>query len=124
LRRLSAWAISVPGKHLSNTPTPTTAADIPCTARSGQLDEARAIFEPIISQLDPFYEATVYAVLREDSTALDTLERAPEAKSDWMYSVVRQPWFRQYHDHPRFIRLLEQLQLQLRPQPFRLLANS
>jgi eukaryotic-like serine/threonine-protein kinase len=82
-----------------------------CTARSGKLDDARAIFEPIISQLDPFYEATVYAVLGEDSRALDTLERAPEAKSDWMYSVGRQPWFRQYHDDPRFIRLLEQLQL-------------
>jgi serine/threonine protein kinase/Tfp pilus assembly protein PilF len=82
-----------------------------CTARSGKLDEARAIFEPIISQLDPFYEATVYAVLHEDSTALDTLERAPEAKSDWMYSIGRQPWFRQYHDHPRFISLLERLRL-------------
>lgn len=82
-----------------------------CTAQAGKRDEARAIFEPIISELDPFYEATVYAVLGEDSTALDTLERAPEAKSDWMYSVGRQPWFRQYHDHPRFIRLLEQLQL-------------
>ncbi len=82
-----------------------------CTARTGQIDEARAIFEPIRSELDPFYEATVYAVLREDSTALDTLERAPEAKSDWMYSVGRQPWFGQYHSHPRFIRLLERLGL-------------
>ncbi len=82
-----------------------------CTARAGQLDEARAIFEPILSELDPFYEATVYAVLGEDSVALDTLERAPEAKSDWMYSVGRQPWFGQYHSHPRFIRLVEQLQL-------------
>jgi tetratricopeptide (TPR) repeat protein len=82
-----------------------------CIARSGNLDEARAIFEPIISELDLFYEATVYAVLREDSKALETLERAPDAKSDWMYSIGRQPWFSQYRDHPRFIRLLEKLQL-------------
>lgn len=82
-----------------------------CSARAGQLAEARAIFEPIVSGLDPYYEATVYAMLREDSAALDTLERAPEAKSDWMYSVGRQPWFRQYHSRPRFIRLLEQLRL-------------
>ena len=38
---------------------------------------------------DPFYEATVYAVLHEDTKALDTLERAPAAKSDWMYSVAQ-----------------------------------
>ena len=82
-----------------------------CVARSGKLDEARAIFEPIVSQLDPFYEATVYAVLHEDTRALDTLERAPAAKSDWMYSVARQPWFREYHSHPRFINLLDQLGL-------------
>jgi serine/threonine-protein kinase len=82
-----------------------------CIARSGKLQEARAIFEPIMSELDPFYEATVYAMLHEDEAALETLERAPDAKSDWMYSVGRQPWFRQYHQHPRFIRLLEKLQL-------------
>jgi hypothetical protein len=82
-----------------------------CTARAGKSDEARRIFEPIISELDPFYEATVYAVLGEDSRALDTLEKAPEARPDWMYSVGRQPWFRQYHSHPRFISLLAQLRL-------------
>ena len=37
------------------------------------------------------------------------LERAPEARSDWMYSVGRQPWFRQYHSDPRFVKLLESL---------------
>jgi serine/threonine-protein kinase len=82
-----------------------------CTALSGKLDEARAIFDPIMSELDLFYEATVHAVLHEDSKALDALERAPLAKSDWMYSISRQPWFRQYHDNPRFIRLLQDLRL-------------
>jgi eukaryotic-like serine/threonine-protein kinase len=82
-----------------------------CTARAGKLDEARAIFAAIIAELDPFYEATVYAALGEDSAALDTLERAADANSDWLYSVGRQPWFGQYHSHPRFIRLLELLKL-------------
>jgi eukaryotic-like serine/threonine-protein kinase len=82
-----------------------------CIARAGRLDEARAIFEPIVAKLDPFYEATVYAVLGDDQAALDTLERASEAHPDWWYSVGRQPWFGQYHSHPRFIRLIERLQL-------------
>jgi tetratricopeptide (TPR) repeat protein len=82
-----------------------------CTALSGKREEAHSIFEPILGELDPFYLATVYAVLGEDSKALDTLERAPEARSDWMYSVGRQPWFRQYHSNPRFISLLKQLGL-------------
>ncbi len=88
-----------------------------CIARAGRLDEARAIFEPIIAELDPFYEATVYAVLGEDETALDTLERASDAHPDWWYSVGRQPWFGQYHSHPRFSRLLERLQLPKAARP-------
>jgi tetratricopeptide (TPR) repeat protein len=82
-----------------------------CIARAGRLDEARTILEPIIPQLDPFYEATVFAVLGEDAAALDTLERASDANSDWLYSIGRQPWFGQYHSHPRFIRVLERLGL-------------
>jgi len=82
-----------------------------CTARAGRIDEARAIFQPILPELTPFYEATAYAVLGDDSAAFDALERAPQARSDWMYSIGRQPWFSQYHSNPRFIRLLEQLHL-------------
>jgi serine/threonine-protein kinase len=80
-------------------------------ARAGNLDEAREIFTPILPELTPFYAATVFAMLQEHSAALDTLEKSPEARSDWMYSVGRQPWFRQYHSHPRFVRLLEGLNL-------------
>jgi serine/threonine protein kinase/tetratricopeptide (TPR) repeat protein len=81
------------------------------TARAGKIEEAREIFTPILPELDPFYAATVHAMLHEDSLALDTLEKGPEARSDWMYSVGRQPWFRQYHSHPRFVSLLEVLGL-------------
>jgi len=80
-------------------------------ARAGQLAEARKILEPILSELPPLYQAAAYASLGEDSAALDTLEKAPEARSDWMYSVGRQPWFGEYHSHPRFVRLLENLGL-------------
>ncbi len=47
----------------------------------------------------------------DESAAMDALERASEAHSDWMYSVGTQPWFRPYHSHPRFIALLERLHL-------------
>jgi serine/threonine-protein kinase len=85
------------------------------TAFAGKIDEAREIFIPILPELTPFYAATVYAMLQEDSAALETLEKSPEARSDWMYSVGRQPWFRQYHSHPRFVKLLEGLSLPRQP---------
>ncbi len=82
-----------------------------CMARAGQHAEAREIFEPIFSELSHFYQATVHAVLGEESAALDKLEATPEDRSDWMYSVPRQYWFRELHSHPRFIRLVENLGL-------------
>ena len=80
-------------------------------ARAGQPAEARKVLEPILPDLPPLYQATVYASLGEESAAFDTLEKAHEARSDWMYSVGRQPWFAEYHSHPRFVRLLENLGL-------------
>ena len=82
-----------------------------CIAKSGQLAEARKIFEPILSEITPFYQAIVYSALGRESIAFETLERAHEAHADWMYSVVRHPSFGEYHSHPRFIRLLEKLGL-------------
>ena len=82
-----------------------------CTARAGQLDVARALFGPAVRELDLFYAASAHALLGEDSAALDTLERCFEAHTDWMYSVGRQRWFSQYHAHPRFIRLVKNLEL-------------
>ena len=82
-----------------------------CIARAGQLAEARRILEPILSEVAPIYQATIYTALGQKSVALDTLEKAHEAHSDWMYSVVRHPLFGEYHSHPRFVRLLEHLGL-------------
>jgi serine/threonine protein kinase/tetratricopeptide (TPR) repeat protein len=84
-------------------------------ALAGKIDDAREILAKILPELTPFYAATVFAILQEDSAALETLEKSPEARSDWMYSVGRQPWFRRYHSHPRFVKLLEDLSLP--PQP-------
>jgi tetratricopeptide (TPR) repeat protein len=109
-RHDEAMSAARTGVEVSNHPILLFALGI-CTARAGQIEEARAIFAPIVAGLTPFYEATVYAMLGDDSAAFDALERAPAARSDWTYSVGRQPWFSQYHSHPRFIRLLEQLHL-------------
>ena len=80
-------------------------------AVSGQIEEAGRIFEPILPGLEPIYVASVHATLGDESAALDVLERAAETRSDWMYSVGTQPWFRAYHGHPRFTALLERLRL-------------
>lgn len=80
-----------------------------CMARAGKLDEARRIFEPVLPDVAPFYEATIYAMLGEDSAAFDALDRARVASSDWMYSVGRQPWFGGYHGDSRFQALLNEL---------------
>jgi tetratricopeptide (TPR) repeat protein len=110
-RHDEAIAIAQTGVEKSNNHAMLLLSLAVCVARSGKLDEARAIFEPIMSQFDPFYEATAHAMLKEDAEALDALERGRDVKADWMYSIGRQAWFRQYHDHPRFIRLLEELRL-------------
>ena len=81
-------------------------------ARAGQPDEARAILDPIVQGgLDPIYAAMAHAALDDESAALTALERGFEERSDWMYSIATQPWFRTYHRNPRFVRLLERMRL-------------
>jgi TolB-like protein/tetratricopeptide (TPR) repeat protein len=86
-------------------------------AMAGQLAEARDTLNPILAELPALYQAAAYAALGEESIALDSLEKAPDAHSDWMYSVVRLPWFGELHNHPRFVRLLENLGLSRIAQP-------
>lgn len=118
-----AWSLSLLGRHDEALPTARTGVERSnhhamfvyvlgtCLALSGQMDEARKVFGPILNELQPFYVATVHAALGDESAAMDALERCPEARSDWMYSVGTQPWFRPYHSHPRFVGLLERLHL-------------
>lgn len=82
-----------------------------CLARAGQLAEARKVLEPVLTEIPPVYRAAAYAALGEESAALDMLDTATDERSDWMYSVGRQPWFGEYHSNPRFFRLLENLGL-------------
>ena len=118
-----AWSLSMLGRHdeaLSAARTGVERANRhpmflyilgAVLAVSGQTEEARKIFEPILPGLEPIYVASVHATLGDESAALDALERAAETRSDWMYSVGTQPWFRAYHGHPRFTALLERMRL-------------
>jgi serine/threonine protein kinase/tetratricopeptide (TPR) repeat protein len=118
-----AWSLSLLGRHDEALPVARTGVERSnqhamfvyvlgtCLALSGQMDEARKVFGPILNELPLFYVATVHAALGDESAAMDALERCPEARSDWMYSVGTQPWFRAYHSHPRFVDLLERLHL-------------
>jgi serine/threonine-protein kinase len=81
-------------------------------ARAGRTEEAHAMLDPIvISGIDPIYAAMAYASLEDDDAALTALERGVEKRSDWMYSIVTQPWFRKYHRHSRFVDLLRHMNL-------------
>jgi tetratricopeptide (TPR) repeat protein len=80
-------------------------------ARAGRVDDAHAMLDSIVSSIDPIYAAMAYASLDDDEAALAALERGVEKRSDWMYSIVTQPWFRKYHRHPRFVGLLRQMNL-------------
>jgi len=120
-----AWTLSLLGRHDEALAAARTGAELSnqhviflyivgtCLARSGQVDEARKVFGPILNQLDPLYVATIHSVMGEDSAALDALELGAEGRSDWMYSVGTQPLLRKYHGNPRFVRVLERMRLPL-----------
>ena len=120
-----AWTLSLLGRHDEALAAARTGAELSnhhviflyivgtCLARSGQMDEARKVFGPILNQLDPLYVATIHSVMGEDSAALDALELGAEGRSDWMYSVGTQPLLRKYHGNPRFVRVLERMRLPL-----------
>ncbi len=80
-------------------------------AYAHRADEARALLDPIKAGLPPFYQAMAHAVLDEADGVFDALERGCDEHADWMYSVGTQPWFRDYHTNPRFVALLQRLNL-------------
>ena len=82
-----------------------------CVGRAGRLDEARAILMPLLPVLPPRYAAEAHVVMGDAPAALDALERACEERSDWMYAIATEPYFRGLHAHPRFIQLLERMRL-------------
>jgi hypothetical protein len=56
-----------------------------------------------------------HASLDDEEAALAALQLGIEQRSDWMYSITTQPWFRSYHDNPRFVRLLQLMKLRSDP---------
>jgi len=80
-------------------------------AVAGKLDEAHAMLDPIVAGIDPIYAAMAYASLGDDDAAFAALQLGVEKRSDWMYSIATQPYFRKYHGDSRFVRLLEQMKL-------------
>ena len=82
-------------------------------ARAGRIDEAESTFAALRDQqLQPMYEAMYPAAIGDVDHALDALERGFDERSDWMYTVAVQPWFRAYHAHPRFRALLVRMKLE------------
>ena len=83
-----------------------------CIAQGGDHEQAHMIIDPIVRDgLDPIYEAMSHAAFDDDAAALTALERGYDERSDWMYAVATQPWFRRYHGNPRFVGLLERMKL-------------
>jgi tetratricopeptide (TPR) repeat protein len=80
-------------------------------AWAGREPEARAALGPIMRELPQFYLASAHAALGEIDDALGALERAVDARDDWMYSIGTQPFFRNLRGHPRFERIRERLGL-------------
>ena len=70
------------------------------------------MLDPIVrGGIDPIYAAMALASFDDDEAALAALQLGVEKRSDWMYSIGTQPWFRKYHGNPRFEGLLRQMKL-------------
>jgi tetratricopeptide (TPR) repeat protein len=78
----------------------------------GRTTEARQIQADLGGAPDtpPFQHAMIYALMGDDAAALDWLERALVTRTD-MYSLRVHPAFTRLHAQPRFVRLLQQLDL-------------
>ena len=91
---------------------PVTLVPLGCSlARAGRFDEAHALVDPVIGTLDPIYAAMIHAALGDEAAALSALEQGIEKRSDWMYSIGTQLWFRSYHGKLRFEQLLRKMKL-------------
>jgi serine/threonine-protein kinase len=81
-------------------------------ARAGRIEEAREMLDPVVrGGIDPFYAAMALSAFDDDSAVIDQLELGVTKHSDWMYSIATQPWFKRYHQNPRFVALLGQMKL-------------
>ena len=85
-------------------------------ARAGRMAEAEDTFRLVRHKpLQPIYAAMWPAATGDAESMMDALERGFSERSDWMYTIGVQPWFRAYHDHPRFVALLHRMSLRATP---------
>jgi serine/threonine-protein kinase len=81
-------------------------------ALAGRMEEAHNVLDPINrSSFPPLYRAIGHHVLGEEDAVFPALEQGLEQRSDWMYSLVTQPWLLDLHDDPRFQAVLAKLHL-------------
>jgi serine/threonine-protein kinase len=74
-----------------------------------QLDEMARLAEDSI--VDPCYEAWVHCALGENDAALTKLEEAFHGDTTWVVFLKVDPFFDAVRDHPRYRKLLENLNL-------------
>jgi eukaryotic-like serine/threonine-protein kinase len=85
-------------------------------AMAGRIPEARALLDPIIrSSFPAIYKAECLLYLGERDAALTALEQAIVDRSDWMYSIGTQPFFKELRGEPRFQAVLTGLGLPASP---------
>ena len=81
---------------------------------AGEYDKARKVLKEMLDHLEncyvpPVQIAFVYAGLGENEKALNMLDLAYEQQS-WEIAFMRtEPWFDNFHDHPRFKALLDKV---------------
>jgi len=84
---------------------------------TGRHAEARTTMATVAAdQVQPMYAAMYYAGVGEVDAMFAELERGVAERSDWMYSVANQPWFKAWRSHPRFVALLEGMRLTPTPE--------
>lgn len=79
---------------------------------AGRQAEARALLDPLNRGTFPaMYRGIALGLLGEEDAMFAALEQAVDERSDWMYSLSRQPWLAAWRGDPRFERVVARLAL-------------
>jgi tetratricopeptide (TPR) repeat protein len=80
--------------------------------RAGNVVEGRGLLEPLLGTTLPAWnQAIILGALGDEAGLFAALERALVEKSDWTYTLTRQPSFRPWHGDARFKRVVASLGL-------------
>ncbi len=79
----------------------------------GRRQEAEEVLQRFVSLMTatPLFVAFVYGALGREAEMFEWLERAYEAREQWMYSIQGQVPFKAYREHPRFRELVRKMGL-------------